>query len=90
MKITTITALAAMVGTSGAVGIISTPIALAETSTQTIGSQGKLVDGNVIQAWTISNLKRSTDVIPHQVSGTLWEAMQGAATPIVSNLNARA
>ena len=96
MKITTITALAATVATSGAVGIISTPIALAETSTQTIGSQGKLVDGNVIQAWTISNLKPSTDVIPHQVSGTLWEAtatdqaMQGAATPIVSNLNARA
>jgi hypothetical protein len=96
LKITTITALAATVATSGAVGIISTPIALAETSTQTIGSQGKLVDGNVIQAWTISNLKPSTDVIPHQVSGTLWEAtatdqaMQGAATPIVSNLNARA
>jgi hypothetical protein len=96
LKITTITALAATVATSGAVGIISTPIALAETSTQTIGSQGKLVDGNVIQAWTISNLKPSTDVIPHQVSGTLWEAtatdqaIQGAATPIVSNLNARA
>ncbi len=96
MKITTITALAATVATSGAVGIISTPIALAETSTQTIGSQGKLVDGNVIQAWTISNLKPSTDVIPHQVSGTLWEAtatdqaIQGGATPIVSNLNARA
>ena len=76
--------------------IISAPIALAETSTQTIGSQGKLVDGNVIQAWTISNLKPSTDVIPHQVSGTLWEAtatdqaIQGAATPIVSNINARA
>ena len=96
MKITTITALAATVATSGAVGIISTPIALAETSTQTIGSEGKLVDGNVIQAWTISNLEPSTDVIPQQVSGTLWEAtatdqaMQGAATPIVSNLNARA
>jgi hypothetical protein len=96
LKITTITALAATVATSGAVGIISTPIALAETSTQTIGSEGKLVDGNVIQAWTISNLEPSTDVIPQQVSGTLWEAtatdqaMQGAATPIVSNLNARA
>jgi hypothetical protein len=96
LKITTITALAATVATSGAVGIISTPIALAETSTQTIGSQGKLFDGNVIQAWTISNLKPSTYVIPHQVSGTLWEAtatdqaMQGAATPIVSNLNASA
>jgi hypothetical protein len=96
LKITTITALAATVAASGAIGIISTPIASAETSTQTIGSQGKLVDGNVIQAWTISNLKPSTDVIPHQAVGTLWEAtatdqaIQGGATPIVSNLNARA
>lgn len=96
MKITAITAaLAATVAASGAVGI-GAPIAFAETSTQTIGSEGKLVDGNVVQAWTISNLKPSTDVIPHQVNGTLWEAtatdkaVEGAATPIVSNINARA
>jgi hypothetical protein len=97
LKITTFTsALAATVATSGAIGIISAPITLAETTTQTIGSEGKLVDGNVIQAWTISDLKPSTDVIPYQPIGTLWEAtatdeaIQGAATPIVSNLNARA
>lgn len=96
MKITAITAaLAATVAASGAVGI-GAPIAFAETSTQTIGSQGKLVDGDVVQAWTISNLKPSTDVIPHQVNGTLWEAtatdqaIEGSATPIVSNINARA
>lgn len=96
MKITAITAaLAATVAASGAVGI-GAPIAFAETSTQTIGSEGRLVDGNVVQAWTISNLKPSTDVIPHQVNGTLWEAtatdkaIEGAATPIVSNINARA
>lgn len=97
LRITTFTsALAATVATSGAIGIISAPITFAETTTQTIGSEGKLVDGNVIQAWTISDLKPSTDVIPYQISGTLWEAtatdeaIQGAATPIVSNLNARA
>lgn len=97
LKITTFTsALAATVATSGAIGIISAPITLAEATTQTIGSEGKLVDGNVIQAWTISDLKPSTDVIPYQPIGTLWEAtatdeaIQGAATPIVSNLNARA
>jgi uncharacterized protein DUF1942 len=96
LKITAITAaLAATVAASGAVGI-GAPIAFAETSTQTIGSQGKLINGDVVQAWTISNLKPSTDVIPHQVNGTLWEAtatdqaVQGSATPIVSNLNARA
>jgi hypothetical protein len=97
LKITTIaTALAATVAASGAAGIIGAPLAFAETSTQTIGSEGRLVDGNVIQSWTISDLKPSADVIPHRVSGTLWEAtatdeaIQGAVTPIVSNLNARA
>ena len=96
MKITAITAaLAATVAASGAVGI-GAPIAFAETSTQTIGSQGKLVNGDVVQAWTIRDLKPSTDVIPHQLNGTLWEAtatdqaVQGSAIPIVSNLNARA
>ena len=96
MKITAITAaLAATVAASGAVGI-GAPIAFAETSTQTIGSQGELVNGDVVQAWTITDLKPSTDVIPHQVNGTLWEAtatdkaVEGSATPIVSNLNARA
>jgi hypothetical protein len=98
LKITTITtALAAALTTSGAVVIIGAPIAAAEDATSgTIGSQVKLVDGAVIQGWTISDLKASTDVIPYSVAGTLWEAtatdeaLQGSATPIVSNLNARA
>ncbi|HEX2212500.1 MAG TPA: MPT63 family protein, partial [Mycobacterium sp.] len=87
---------------TAAVSIIAAPIASAEAEaeatvqTQTLGSQGKLVDGTVIQGWTISNLKPSTDIIPHPVRGTLWEAtatdqaIQGSVTPIVSNLNARA
>ncbi|HET6731196.1 MPT63 family protein [Mycobacterium sp.] len=98
MKITAITtALAAAITTSGAAVIIGAPIAAAEdTTTGTLGSQVKLVDGAVIQGWTISDLKASTDVIPYPVAGTLWEAtatdeaLQGSATPIVSNLNARA
>jgi hypothetical protein len=78
-------------------GIIGAPIASAEDATTTsIGSQAKLVDGNVVQGWTISNLKTTSDAIPYPVQGTLWEAtatdeaIQGGATPIVSNLNARA
>jgi hypothetical protein len=49
-----------------------------------------------VQGWTISDLKPSSDAIPHPVNGTLWEAtatdeaLQGSATPIVSNINARA
>lgn len=55
-----------------------------------------LLDGNIIQGWTLSALRTGSDVIPYPVAGTLWdvtatdEAIQGSATPIVSNVNARA
>jgi uncharacterized protein DUF1942 len=97
VKITSALAAAAAVAAAASVGIIGAPIASADDPTiTTLGSQAKLVDGNVVQGWTISNLKTSTDVIPHVVDGTLWEAtatdqaIDGGATPIVSNLNARA
>jgi hypothetical protein len=99
VKITTTTVLAAAatVATAGAVGVITAPLSSAEdVTTTTVGSQAKLVDGNVIQGWTISDLRPSSDVIPYPVAGTLWEAtatdeaLQGSAIPIVSNLNARA
>jgi hypothetical protein len=97
VKITSALAAAAAIAAAGSVGIIGAPIAAADdTSTTTIGSQAKLVDGNVVQGWTITGLKTSSDPIPYPVAGTLWEAtatdeaIQGGATPIVSNLNARA
>lgn len=97
MKITSALAAAAAIAAAGSVGIIGAPIAAADDpSTTTIGSQAKLVDGNVVQGWTITGLKTSSDPIPYPVAGTLWEAtatdeaIQGGATPIVSNLNARA
>lgn len=87
---------AATVASAGAV--VGAPIALAddgELATHEIGEQARLDDGTVVQGWTITDLKTSTDAIPYQVQGTLWEAtatdeaIEGAATPIVSNLNAR-
>jgi hypothetical protein len=94
---TTVLTAAAAVATAGAVGLITAPISSAEdVTTTTVGGQAKLVDGNVIQGWTISDLRPSSDAIPYPVTGTLWEAtatdeaIQGSATPIVSNLNARA
>ncbi|MBJ7337674.1 DUF1942 domain-containing protein [Mycolicibacterium sp.] len=97
MKITTALAAVAVVAAAGSVGILGTPIATADDlTTTTIGNEAKLTDGNVVQAWTVSNLKASTDQIPYPVAGTLWEAtatdqaVMGSATPIVSNLNARA
>jgi hypothetical protein len=96
VKITNALAAAAAVAAAGSVGIIGVPIASADDATTTIGSQAKLFDGNGVQGWTITNLKTSTDAIPYPVAGTLWEAtatdeaIEGGATPIVSNLNARA
>ncbi|MCZ8382523.1 DUF1942 domain-containing protein [Mycobacterium sp. CPCC 205372] len=100
MKITIITnALAAATFAAGAAGVIAAPIAGADTAgvtTQDLGSQAELRDGNVVQQWTVTGLKPSSDTIPYQVRGTLWEAtatdkaVAGSATPIVSNFNARA
>jgi hypothetical protein len=97
VKITNALAAAAAVAAAGSVGFLGTPIAAADDlTTTTIGNQAKLTNGDVVQGWTISNLKTSTDQIPYPVAGTLWEAtatdqaIEGSATPIVSNLNARA
>ncbi|MGE2688270.1 MPT63 family protein [Mycolicibacterium pulveris] len=97
---------------AGVIGVLAAPVAgadpEAEATTQTqvqpqiqvqtltLGTQGKLVDGNVVQGWTVDNLQPSSDPIPYNVVGTLWEvtandqAIQGTVIPIVSNLNARA
>lgn len=97
MKINRATTLLAAAATVATAGAIAAPVASAEdVTTTTIGSQAKLVDGNVVQGWTITGLRPSSDTIPYPVAGTLWEAtatdeaLQGAVTPIVSNLNARA
>lgn len=98
MKFTKPLAAVAAIAAAGSIGFLSAPIALADPGTQNLGTQGKLVDasGNISQGWTVSDLKVSTDTIPHPVYGTLWEAtatdeaLQGGVTPIVSNFNARA
>ncbi|NVN53428.1 MPT63 family protein [Mycolicibacterium hippocampi] len=83
------------VAAAAAIGV-SAPSASAETEVEYLGQPAELVDGNVIQHWTVTGLKPSTDTIPYQAAGTLWEAtatdeaIAGSATPIVSNLNARA
>lgn len=99
MKITNISAAmaAAAVAAAGIIG--AAPLALADDSavtTAALGSQAKLDNGNVVQGWTVTDLKPSADTIPYQVHGTLWEvtatneALQGSVTPIVSNFNVRA
>lgn len=61
----------------------------------TVGSQAELVGDGVVQGWTISDLKPSSETLPFPIAGTLWEAtatdvaIQGTVTPAVANLYAR-
>jgi hypothetical protein len=78
-------------------GLVGAPAAAADDAVvHTLGSPAELVNGDVVQAWTVKDLKPSADVIPYRVAGTLWEAtatdvaVRGTVQPIVSNLNARA
>lgn len=96
MNVTTTVVLAWAGAASFAAGI-SAPIAIADDpATHTLGIQGQLVNGPIVQGWTISDLRISADEIPYQVKGTLWEAtatdeaLQGTVVPLIFNLNARA
>ena len=81
---------------AAALGVSGAPIASADAEVQYLGQPGELVNGSVVQHWTVTGLKPSSDMIPYQPAGTLWEAtatdeaIAGSVTPIVSNLNARA
>lgn len=78
-------------------GTLLAPAASADDSViHSLGSPAQLANGDIVQAWTVTDLKPSTDTIPYPVTGTLWEAtatdtaVRGTVQPVVSNLNARA
>lgn len=86
-------------GALAAAGAFSTGIAVADPdpgpATHPIGTQGTLTEGPGVHGWTISDLRPSSDAIPYQPRGTLWEAtatdeaIQGTVFPIVANLSAQ-
>jgi Domain of unknown function (DUF1942) len=94
------TGISAVVASAGiaAAGIVA-PTASATTGK--FGSWQQLTDQNgwitTISAWGVSQPKPSSDTIPnYPLAGKLYEstagfkAIQGTATPIIPNLNARA
>lgn len=87
---------AATAAAATAVALGGAASAWADTEVKWLGQPGELVNGAVVQHWTVSHLKPSTDTIPYRPVGTLWEAtasdeaVAGTVTPIISNLNARA
>jgi hypothetical protein len=96
VKIASVTSVLACTSAALAVGLLSAPAAAADLETTTFGDHAELVDNGVVQAWVVSDLRRSSDVIDYPVHGTLWEAtatdvaVVGTVTPVVSNFNARA
>lgn len=96
MKIASVTSALACTAAALTVSLLSTPAAAADVETTTFGDDAELVDNGVVQAWVVSDLRRSADVIDYPVRGTLWEAtatgvaVAGTVTPVVSNFNARA
>jgi Domain of unknown function (DUF1942) len=100
VKTTSIKTAVAAATVATAFGLVGAATAAADDDTSvtatTVGQQAQLTNGGVVQGWTITDLKPSSDVIPYVPRGTLWEAtatneaIQGSVQPIVSNLNARA
>lgn len=97
MKITTkIMTAAAVVMT--AIGVSSVPSASATYPVVgKLGSELTMTDtvGQVVLAWTVSNLQPSTDATPgYTPAGKLWEAtatvrsVRGTVTPAISQFNA--
>ncbi|UXA05107.1 MPT63 family protein [Mycobacterium sp. SMC-2] len=97
MKITTmIMTVAAVVMT--AIGVSGVPTASATYPVVgKLGSELTMTDsvGQVVLAWTVSNLQPSTDATPgYTPTGKLWEAtatvrsIRGTVTPAISQFNA--
>ena len=74
MKFTNALAAAAAVAAAGSVGHPRCADRRRRSDHDHAGSRPRWTDGNVVQGWTISGLKASTDTIPYPVAGTLWEA----------------
>ena len=96
MKIRNILSIASVVTATVGLSLLAAPAGSAAPTQTGFGARQQLVapTGNVA-AWTVDNLRKSTDTIPTPVKGELWEstatveAVRGDVTPIISDLNAR-
>ncbi len=53
---------------AAALGVAGAPFASADPEVTYLGQPGELVNGTVVQHWTVTGLKPSTDTIPYQPS----------------------
>lgn len=99
MKITTTLMAAVAAAGIAATGITGAATASAYSAIGKFGTAERLYDagGAVVTAWTVNDLKPSTDTVPaYPLAGKLWEAtatvqaVRGTVTPVIPDLNARA
>ncbi|RZT11601.1 uncharacterized protein DUF1942 [Mycobacterium sp. BK558] len=89
--VTVLMAMVAMGGVSVA-GVASA----AQDCAHRFGSHQQVGDGGGVQDWSVTDLKRSSDVAPgFPVAGQLWEAtatvtaISGTSTPVIPNFTAK-
>ena len=70
-----------MIAGFAAVGLLLAPAAGAETIELGDTTDVDIVDIEIEQDWTISDLRPSTDAIPYQPAGSLWEASATVEVP---------
>lgn len=75
-------------------GLAPTPAATAETVGFGEPTDIDVIDIEVEQHWTVSDLQPSTDALPYQAAGELWEAttsvtLDHGGVPMVSGFSAR-
>jgi hypothetical protein len=87
----------AAAATAAGIGIAAPPTASGDSNPviQKLGTEETLVNGGVVQGWTVSDLQPSTDAINASIRGKLWEAtatdkaIQGQAMPLPFRFSAR-
>lgn len=97
MRISTTTArkIALFASATAAASAWGTPAADADSTQTDLGSPAQLGSGSDAQRWTVANLRPSSDPIPYQPTGTVWEATAtgqfvGGGIPVVPGFSARA
>lgn len=96
MRAKTIAGAAGTTFATVSLAVVTAASAAAAPASESYGNQQELTGpAGTVTAWTVDNLHPSADALPVPVNGTLYEAtatvqaVQGTATPVVTDFNAR-
>ena len=94
MKNSPTTVRIALLAAAAAACAWGSPPASADPAQADLGQPAQVGAGNDAQRWTVSNLRASSDAIPYQPAGKLWEAtatgqLSGGGVPVIPGFAAR-